>query len=189
TVRAKYELDELHYFYDLSKKWRVQWLADRYLFRDSPFYEVADFYLIRNWNEVIKHLQENLDDPRAYHYGNARFRDAQRKYQSGGKKEKGEAVEFVTKEVGRDYEKALRNCLESEPEYLSCFDQAWNYDLTTNKNSAEEALKQPMRPPKFILGPLKGKVPGFFPDNKKKELGGKSLDEEKGGGSSEQKRP
>ena len=40
-VRAKDELVKLHYFYDLSKKWKVQWLADKYFFQDSLFYEAA----------------------------------------------------------------------------------------------------------------------------------------------------
>jgi len=149
---TKRELIGLHYFYDLSQRWNIQSLADKYLFMHAPFYEVSYFYLINDWKMVQEGLKEKLDDPMSYSYGNARFRQAQFEYKAGQTKD---ALNFVFTEVSTDYEKALRNCLDSSAPYLQCYDRVWNYDLVTNKKSAEEALKGQKPQPKFILGPPK----------------------------------
>jgi len=151
---SKNELIGLHYFYDLSRKWKVQWLADKYLLRDAPFYEVADSYLIRDWEKIKEDLWKKLDDPRAYPYGNTKFRQIKDLYQAKGIT-LDEALGLVLKEVASDFEKALRNCLDSGVGYLECNDRVWNYDLATNKKNAEEALKSPPPQVKYILGPPK----------------------------------
>ena len=182
---AKKELIGLHYFYDLSRKWKVQWLADKYLFGDALFYEVSDSYLIRDWEKVRNDLKEKLDDPNAFPYGNAKFRQAQALYNTGYEKE---ALELVLTEVAADYEKALRNCLSSKVSYDKCFDRVWNYDLATNKKNAEEALKNP--PPKvpFILGPPKKDGEPMLPPPKV-PAGGVKEGEEKPGPGGAKKRP
>lgn len=159
---AKQELVGLHYFYDLSRKWKVQWLADKYLFKDAPFYESADSYLIRDWERVMNDLKEKLDDPKAYPYGNAKFRRIKALYQAKGIP-LNEALKLVLTEVAADYEKALRNCLDSGVSYNQCFDRVWNYDLATNKKDAEEALKNPEPQVPYILGPPKVEVPVLPP--------------------------
>ncbi len=181
---AKRELIGLHYFYDLSRRWKVQWLADKYLFEDAPFYEVADSYLISDWGKVQNDLKEKLDDPRSYPYGNAKFRKEKAQFEKKAIKID-EALNFVMKEVAVDYEKALRNCLNSAG-YSQCFDRVWNYDLVTNKKDAEEALKGQKPEPKFILGPPpNGVIPvlpkGPLPDGTEKE--------EKSGPANPRKRP
>lgn len=183
---AKRELDKLHYFYTLSGKWKVQWLADEYLFNDAYFYQVAHLYSIENRGSVIEALKEKLDDPRSYPYANAKFRQAQIKYQAGKKKE---ALELALGEIHQDYERDLRNCLKSS-EYMQCWDRVWNFDLTSNKKDAEEALKQPKIPPEFILGPLKEQEekPGG-PEPEGEPPGGKKLDEEKPGSSGPRRMP
>ena len=153
---SKRELIGLHYFYDLSRRWKVQWLADEYLFRDAPFYEVADTYLIHDWKKVQDDLREKLDDPRAYSYGNAKFRQVKALYQAKGIT-LGETLKLVLNEVAADYEKALRNCLDSGVVYGQCLDRVWNYDLATNKKAAEEALRSPPPQVEYILGPPKFK--------------------------------
>ncbi|MDP3697894.1 MAG: hypothetical protein Q8R55_07905 [Candidatus Taylorbacteria bacterium] len=189
-VETKKELIRLHYFYGLSKKWKVQWLADKYLFRDAPFYEVADTYLIRDWDKVMNDLKNKQDDPRAYPYGNAKFRYAQFKLYQAGKTKEG--LSLVLTEVATDFEKALENCLDSDASYNQCFDRVWNYDLATNKKDAEEALKNPQQGPnpKFILGPIKDKnaPPMPVPNDKGKKGDGKEGEEE-GGQGSPRKRP
>lgn len=189
TVEVKNDLIRLHYFYDLSKKWKVQWWADKYLFKDAPFYELADTYLIRDWEKVMEDLKDKQDDHRSYMYGNAKFRYAQFKlYQAGKTKE---ALNLVLTEVASDFEKALRNCLEADPNGR-CFDRVWNYDLATNKKDAEEALKNPQQglKPKFVLGPTKEKnaPPIPIPNDKDKKGDGKE-GEGKGGQGSPRKRP
>lgn len=149
---AKKELIGLHYFYDLSRKWKIQWLADKCLFKDSPFYEPADSYLIHDWEKVQDDLKEKLDDPRAYPYGNAKFRQAQAMYGVGKKKE---AIDMVLSEIHADFEKSLRICLDSEVFYLECHGRVWNFDLTDNKKDAEEALKNTPPQVPYILGPPK----------------------------------
>lgn len=186
SIESKRELDNLHYFYDLSKKWKVQWLADKYLFNDAPFYETADPYLINDWDKVIVDLKDKLDDPRSYPYANAKVQKAKAQYSAGEKKE---AVEFVTKEIHQDYEKALRNCLDLGVTYLQCYDRVWNFDITDNKKDAEEMLKQPKMPPKYVLGPLKEKDDGPGGPPPGKEPGGEKLDDKKPGGPGNQRRP
>lgn len=181
TEMTKRELIGLHYFYDLSQKWRVQRLADKHLFVDAPFYGPADSYLIGDWDKVMNDLKDRVDDPRAYPYGNAKFRYAQFKLYRAGKTK--EALNFVSTEVAADYEKALRNCLDSSASYLQCYGRVWNYDLVTNKKSAEEALKGQKPQPKFILGPPKDdkdKVPTPSRDMGKKAGDGKEGEERPG---------
>ena len=180
---AKRELIGLHYFYDLSRKWHVQWLADKYLFRDAPFYGPADSYLIRDWQKTMDALKDKLDDPRAYPYGNAKFRQAQAMYRVGQTKE---GLNLVLTEVAADYEKALRNCLDSGVVYLECYDRVWNYDLATNKKNAEEALKNPPPQVKYILGPpmIEGDM---IPPPKRPGGGGEK--EKKPGSGGPKKRP
>lgn len=149
---TKRELIRLHYFYDLSRKWKVQWLADKYLFKDAPFYGPSDAYLIGDWEKVQKDLKEKLDDPKAYPYGNAKFREKKGQFQNREVKLE-EALNFVMKEVADDFEKALKNCLNSGVSYPECYDRVWNYDLVTNKKNAEEALKSPPPVMPYILGP------------------------------------
>src|SRR3989338_4099744 len=186
SVGTNRELAQFHYFYTLSAKWHIQLLADKYLFTDSPFYESADTFLTGNWQEVRNQLKDKTDDPRSYPYGLAKFRQAQAEYQATHKIKP--PLNFVMTEVRQDFERDLRNCLRVS-EYLDCFDRVWNYDLASNKNDAEEALKQPGKMPGFILGPLKeneedgpGKPPGDFP------YGGR-LDEKQSGGGGQKKRP
>lgn len=150
---TKKELISLHYFYNLSRRWRVQWLADKYLFRDALFYGVADFYLIGDWDRAMNDLKEELDDPRSYLYGNAKFRYVQFKLYRIGKTK--EAVDLVLGEIHGDFEKALRVCLDSDVFYVECYNRVWNFDLTDNKKDAEEALKNPPPQVKYILGPPK----------------------------------
>lgn len=183
---TKRELIRLHYFYDLSRKWNVQWLADKYLFKDAPFYEPADSYLIRDWKKVQKDLKEKLDDPKAYPYGNARFREKKDKFQDKSIKFE-EALEFVMKEVAVDYEKALRNCLDSGVPYNQCLDRVWNYDLVTNKKDAEEALKSPPPVVPYILGPPNKDGEPVLPPPI--VPGGSSEKEEKPGAGGPRKRP
>ena len=180
SVKTKAELTRLHYFYDLSKKWKIQWLADRYLFKDAPFYETADSYLIRNWGKVVHDLKNEQDDPRAYPYGNAKFRQAQAKYQEGETKE---ALNTVLNEVASDFEKSLINCLSVSVSYAQCFDRVWNYDLVTNSKDAEEALKNKGTQPKYILGPIQDKdAPPLLPSDKDKKKGDREGEGEGGQG-------
>ncbi|MBI2065106.1 MAG: hypothetical protein HYT62_03590 [Candidatus Yanofskybacteria bacterium] len=201
---TKNELISLHHFYELSRKWKVQRLADKYLFADAPFYEANDFYLTGDWRKTQDSLEKKLDDPRSYLYGAAKFREAQGRYRSG---EKEKALQFVLREVASDFERDLRSCLDSSEvssetdrplggiyssdDYLKCYDRVWNYDIATNKKDADEALggKQPQ--PKFILGPPKlpkGKIPVEM-DGKEKKPGAGEEGEEKPGGGGEPKKP
>jgi len=184
SVETHTELLNLNYFYNLSKEWHLQWAADKYLFEDAPFYEVADTSLTKDWKKVIEDLKDKQDHPMSYMYGNAKFRQAQAEYQAGKK----EALDFVMTEVASDFEKALRVCLDSGVAYLACYDRVWNYDLATNKKSAQEALQNPGKQPKFILGPLKSKEgPPMIPDKKEKGPGPNGTEE--GGQGGPRKRP
>ncbi len=180
---SKRELISLHYFYDLSRRWHVQSWADKHLFRDARFYEVADMYLIHDWKKVQEDLKNDLNDTRAYPYGNAKFQETKANFQKGAVKLE-EALGFVIKDVAADYEKALRNCLDSSVAYFECYDRVWNYDLATNKKDAEEALKSLQPKVKYVLGPPKDKKDGQIPvlPNEKLPGGGKEGEESPGSG-------
>lgn len=186
-VQVKKDLIRLNYFYNLSKQWKVQWLADKYLFQDAPFYQIADFYLIRDWQKVMADLKEQQDDVRSYPYGNAKFRQKKAEVQTGAVKF-AEGVDFVLKEVSVDFERDLRNCLGTFS-YEQCSDRVWNYDMATNKKAVEEALRSSQPGPKRILGPLRPKEgPPLIPDSGKKKDGFEG-EGEKGSQSSPRKRP
>lgn len=186
---TKKELIGLHYFYELSRKWHVQSWADKHLFRDAHFYEVADTYLVHDWKKVQDDLNNNLDDPKAYPYGNAKFQEKKAQFQKGAVSLE-DALGFVMKEVASDYEKALRNCLDSSAAYLECYDRVWNYDLATNKKDAGEALKGPKPQVKYILGPPKEKKDGEIPVLPKDKLPGPGKEgEESPGSGGPRKRP
>jgi hypothetical protein len=189
SVGMARELENLRYFYVLSEKWKVRWLADKYLFRDTLFYEAADTYLIEDWDAVINKsgLKDKLDDSRSYLYAAAKFRQAQAEYRATKLVEA--PLNFIMTKVRDDFERDLRNCLEAASEYLECFDRVWNFDIVTNEEDAEEALTKPQILPGFILGPLKeeqeygpGLPPGEYPD-------GSKLDEERPGSGGPRKRP
>lgn len=183
---SKRELIGLHYFYDLSRRWKVQGLADKYLFRDASFYEVADSYLIRDWEKVMNDLKEKLDDSKSYPYGNAKFRQVKALYQVKNIT-LDEALKTTLTEVATDFEKALRSCLELNPVYGQCFDRVWNYDLATNKKDAEEALKSPPPQVLYILGPpKKDGIPILPPPI---VPGGGKEEEEKPGAGEQKRRP
>lgn len=186
---TKKELISLHYFYDLSRKWKVQRWADKYLFKDAHFYEVADAYLIHDWKKVQDDLKNYLDDMKAYPYGDAKFREKKAEFQKQFTSLE-EALGFVMKEVASDFERALRNCLDSGVVYGQCFDRVWNYDLATNKKDAVEALKGQKPQPKYILGPPKDKKEGKIPILPRGELpGGGKEGEERPGSGGHRKRP
>src|SRR3989344_4131031 len=155
SAGTKRELEQIHYFYALSGRWKVQWLADTYFFGDTPFYQVAYVALTEDWEKVKDMLKNKLDDPRSYPYGIAKFRQVQAEYRATKKIEA--PLNFVMTEVREDFERDLRNCLKVS-EYLKCWDRVFNYDLAGNKKDAEEALRQPKMPPEYILGPLKKKL-------------------------------
>lgn len=186
-VQVQKDLIKLHYFYDLSKQWKVQWLADKHLFTDAPFYGPADSYLIRDWQKVMAELKDRQDDHRAYPFGNAKFRQKKAEVQKGAVKF-AEGVAFVLKEVSPDFERDLGNCL-GVSSHEQCFDRVFNYDLATNKKAVEEALKSLRPKPKYILGPLQPKEgPPLLPDSGKKGDGFEG-EGEKGSQGSPRKRP
>lgn len=188
SAKVQRELGQLHYFYALSEKWKIQWLADRYFFRDAIFYQAADAYLIGDWKRVKSSLKDQLDDPRSYLYGIAKFREAQAEYRATHKIEA--PLNFVMTEVRDDFERDLRNCLKVS-DYLECFDRVKNYDIASDEEAAGEAIKQEKAPPEHILGPLKvpeEKAPGG-PEPDGELPGGKNLDEKQPGGGGPRRMP
>lgn len=186
---TKRQLIRLNYFYELSRRWKVDWLADKYLFEDGPFYKAADSYLIDDWDAVISSLKDKLDDARSYPYSDALYRRAQYRLYKAGKKK--EAVDLILKEVSVDFEKALRVCLDSGASYNQCYDRVWNYDLATNKKDLEEALRSPVPQVKYILGPPKeeaGPIPPKGKGGDRKPGDGKE-GTEKSGQEGSKKRP
>ena len=182
---AREELDNLRYFYDLTAKWKVKWLADRFLFRDAYLRDAQYYFLIGDFQRVINDENlKNSDDYRAAQLvGSAMFRDFKARYENAKtSREREEIVKLVVSEVSSYFEKALRKGPAfSYPD--ANFDYRWNYDIASDPSSAKRAMesKQPM--PRFKLGLEPGQSPRDKP-----EPSDRKLNEEKQPGTSPNKR-
>jgi hypothetical protein len=148
---ATAELDDVTGFYQASRSWNLQWVAD-YLFRDAFLYRAASGYLAGDYDRVILDLDGKIDDPRAAHLlGCAKFRVAQRRYhQITGRDAKALAnknaiIQEVMETINPDFERAVRADLRGQ------FADKWNYDLTSHADAVRRSLEvpRPVNPPEL----------------------------------------
>ena len=143
-AQARVELDAVASFYESSRAWRFQWLADSYLFRDAFLQQAAYDYLTHDYEAVVRELSDEIDDSRASHLlASAKFQLARLRYHaiaedsSDAEAQKVAIIQEVIEDVNADYERALRSDLTDR------FDHKWNYDLTSDAEAVRRALETP----------------------------------------------
>lgn len=139
---ARAELDEVTAFYERSRRVRMQWFADSYLFADSFLHQAAFSYFTGDYETIVESLQDKIDDHRAsYLLGVAKFRLAQHRYRAIEGQDvaalvaKDDIIKEILEQVNPDFERALR----SDPGER--FDYKWNYDLTSDPAAIRRALE------------------------------------------------
>ena len=143
--QAEAELEQVTSFYERSRSWGVQWVADAYLFREAFLQQASYSYLTGDYETVVRELADEVDDARASHLlAGAKFQLARRQYREiadddpDGETMKAALIEHVLDDVNADYERALRSDETDE------FDYKWNYDLTSDPDATRRAL-EPLR--------------------------------------------
>ena len=145
------ELDDVTRFYQASRSWGFQWIAD-YLFTDAFLHRAASGYLAGDYDRVILDLDGKVDDPRAAHLlGCAKFRAAQRRYHEIAGRDaralakKNAIIQEVMEMINPDFERAVR------ADRSGRFADKWNYDLTSNADAVRRSLEVPrvVNPPEL----------------------------------------
>ena len=150
--QAEAQLDEVAAFYEGSRVWGMQSIADSYLFQDAFLQQASYSYLTGDYETVVADLADEIDDPRASHLlASAKFMLARQRYRAIDGEDtdaqiKKEAIILeVMENVNADYERALRGDTDDRFEYK------WNYDLTSNPEAIRRALEVPreIEPPEL----------------------------------------
>lgn len=177
---ARKEIENLKYFHGVARKWRLERLADRYLFKDFALYEPAYYSLIGDFDRVIKLLANNEHYQASHVIGVAKFRKIKDNYgRARTQAERKKIVQSVIDEVSPYFRKAV----EDSPEFNypdPNFDDRFNYDMTSDEKSAQAALASKPGGKKIVVGPPKqddGKEKTKQPEGKKPDAE-KRLNEE-----------
>ena len=150
--QAEEKLAETTAFYEGSRAWGLQALADSYLFRDAFLHQASYNYLTGDYEAVVSDLADDIDDPRAsYLLASAKFQLARIRYRAiPADADDAEAmrqaiIQEVLDDVNADYERALRADSDGPFEYK------WNYDLTSDAEATRRALEAPqeLEPPEL----------------------------------------
>jgi hypothetical protein len=150
--RAEAQLTEVAAFYEGSRVWGMQQLADSYLFQDAFLQQASYSYLTGDYETVVADLADEIDDPRASELlAHAKFLLARERYRAidgenaNAQVEKEAIILEVMETVNADYERALRGDTSDRFEYK------WNYDLTSNPEAIRRALEAPreIEPPEL----------------------------------------
>jgi len=179
---ARVELNNVRYLYGQTFRLGLDFLASRYIFRDLEIYQARYDYLIGDYEKIKSSLASSRDYRAAHLVGTAKFRQKQSEYKAAKDKEtKNKIVEEVIRDINPDFRRALENSPAFG--YLDPnFDDRWNYDITSDPESAARALAGEGPPKRILLGfgtePAKGKdgpsrlneekMPGGSPDPQRK---------------------
>ena len=142
--QAAVELSDVTAFYESSRAWGLQSVADSYLFRDAFLHQASYQYLTGNYEAVVDGLTDEVDDPRASHLlGSAKFQLARLRYRaipsdaSDAELRRQAIIQEVLDDINPDYERALRGDVDGR------FAYKWDYDLTSDEEAIRRALEQP----------------------------------------------
>jgi len=150
--QAEAKLSEATAFYESSRGWGLQALADSYLFREAFLQQASYSYLTGDYEAVVNDLADDVDDPRAsYLLASAKFQLARIEYRSipaddaDAEARRQVIIQRVLDDVNADYERALRADADGPFEYK------WNYDLTSDPVATRRALEAPqeLEPPEM----------------------------------------
>ena len=149
---AEGQLADVSAFYERSRDWGMQAVADSYLFQDAFLQQASVSYLTGDYESVVADLGDEIDDPRASHLlGSAKFMLAQERYRAidelseDAQLRKDAIILEVAETVNADYERALRG------DTTDRFDYKWNFDLTSDPDAIRRALEAPreLEPPEL----------------------------------------
>lgn len=189
---AKAEFNNLKYFDKTARDRRLGWFANRYLLNNDlvALYDGAIDYSVGDYGRVANSaaLEQSGDYRAAHMIGSAKVRILQGRYRD----EKNPAgrqkmVEELADEMVKDISPYFKKAVQLSPPFKypdPNFNDRWNYDITSDKNSAKKILQPQIPPPKFILGIPKGLDGG---PNRDKEPG-KRLNEQSDPGMGGQKK-
>ena len=155
--QAKAQLSQAAAFYESSRAWGLQSLADSYLFREAFLQQASYSYLTGDYETVVNDLADDVDDPRAsYLLANGKFQLARIRYRAipadaaDAEALREEIIQEVLDDVNADYERALRADADGPFEYK------WNYDLTSDVDATRRALEVPQELEAPELEQMKG---------------------------------
>ena len=156
-AEADGQLAEVSSFYESSRGWGMQSIADSYLFQDAFLQQASISYLTGDYETVVADLADEIDDPRASNLlGSAKFLLARERYraidgESADSQVLKEAIILeVMETVSADYERALRG------DSTDRFDYKWNFDLTSDPEAIRRALEAPREPEPPELEQMQG---------------------------------
>ena len=142
---AETNISDITTFYENSRAWGLDWVADAYLFRDAFLQQASYNYLTGDYEAVVRDLADEVDDPRAsFLLGSAKFQIARQEYRAipdddrDAEQLRQAVVQHVLDDVNGDFERAVRTDTEGR------FDYTWNYDLTSDAEATRRAL-EPLR--------------------------------------------
>lgn len=155
--QAETKLSEATAFYESSRAWGVESLADSYLFREAFLQQASYSYLTGDYETVVNDLADDVDDPRAsYLLASAKFQLARIRYRAipaddaDAEARRQAIIQEVLDDVNADYERALRADVDGPFEYK------WNYDLTSDADATRRALEIPPEAAPPELEQMKG---------------------------------
>ena len=144
-TQAEADISGVTTFYESSRAWGLDWVADAYLFRDAFLQQASYNYLTGDYEAIVRDLADEVDDPRAsYLLGSAKFQLARQRYRAipddepDAEQRRQSIVQEVLDDVNGDFERAVRTDTEGR------FDYTWNYDLTSDAEATRRAL-EPLR--------------------------------------------
>lgn len=163
---AKKGLEVLKEDYNHFAKWKLRYLADRFLFSKMYLYEAGVSVLNEDFEKVEKEDLKNHEGwEESYVLGISNFWALHAAYQEAMiKKDRtkmGLILGIVLEQVRSDFEK----CVKDGPGPSENFPCSFDYDLTSDPNLAQRALANPKPQIRYILGPkgdkpIQGKEPG-----------------------------
>jgi len=167
---AQKGLETLKEDYNHFVKWKLQYLADRFLFNKMYLYEAGVAVLNEDYEKVEKDDLKDRDEWEAsYILGISKFWALHAAYQEAmSKKDKTKMnliLGVVLEEVRSDFEK----CVKDGPGPTENYDCSYDYDMTSDPDKAKRALANPKPQIKYILGPgPDGDKPGLGKGPQKK---------------------
>jgi len=161
-------LKNLENDYNVFSGWKLRYFADRWLFDKMYRYEAAVSIVNEDYEKAEETLKDHGDDYYAsYMLGIAKFKTLRPAFQQAtAKKDKEQMAAIlvlVLKEVSPDFEK----CVKEGPGPADNFNCSFDYDLTSNPESALKALMSQKPVPQYVLGIPGGKNPNDGEPEKK----------------------
>lgn len=154
-IAARNDLANLKYFYDLNKKlkpFKLDWIADKYLFKNVQHREAAYDYMANRFEKVTKDLKDDNSYWGRYLRANSNWRLAQGVFEGALKKDSKTSLE--------EQKKADEMALSTKDDYAEAIKldggeklpPKWNYDLTTNPSARAAGLQPKPAKIKVKLG-------------------------------------